>query len=228
MAINKHDWEHFLNQATVKLTGSSQNGLKAEAFDVLTEFFNDSSCWTTDISVPYQPNTMSYPLEVPEGRIIRLVGIADYGTTPPPTPIVPNPNVSFTPALISDDLKYLILKFAPTTSGFFQVRLVTNVALPTSREMVPQCPDWVLPVWHVGLLDGLLGKMMSQPAKAYSNATWAAYHLKRFRDAIARARIAKLRSNTNGAAAWQFPQQFRSQSQQSGVPAIGSANERSF
>lgn len=225
--IQQHYWDQLMNQATVKMTGASAKGLAAEFYDVLTEFFNDSSIWTQDVTVPYTINTIRYPLFVPEGQMIRLSGVLDWGPTQPRRDIIPPNGASFVPALMAD-IGFLDIKNPPNTNGFFQVTLVCNTALPTDKQMMPEAPHWVLPIWHVGLLDGLLGKMMTQPNKSYSNLTQGAYHLKRFRDAIQRARVSKLRANTIGASAWRFPQQFRSTSQQSGVPAIGSANERSF
>lgn len=227
MAIQKHDFEQLMTQARVKLVGASDAGLKGELFDVFSEFLNDSSAWTQDLPVAYQPQKQDYPLFVSEGQIIRLNGVFDWGTTVPVPGGPPPANSVPVPALMPD-IGTLIVKNPPQASGYFLVTVTTNVALPTDRNMVPVAPDWLLPVWHVGLLDGLLGKMMTQPNKTYSNSTQGAYHLKRFRDAISRARVSKLRANTLGAQAWRFPQQFRTVSQQSGVPAIGSASERSF
>jgi hypothetical protein len=227
MAIRQTDLDQMLNQARVKLTGSSDAGLKGELFDVITEFLNDSSIWTQDVPLQYRAGVQVYPISVTSGQILRLVGIADWGTTvPTPTTVTPA-SAQFMPALMPD-VGTLVLKNPPNTVGNMLVTVVTNINLPTDKQMVPDAPDWLLPIWHVGLLDGLLGRMMLAPNKSYSNRETAAYHLKRFRDAIARARVSKLRANTIGSAAWRFPQQFRSVSQQSGVPAIGSANERSF
>lgn len=225
--IQKQDWDQFMNQARVKLTGASDKGLFAEFYDVLSEFLNDSSIWTQDVTVPYLPNVISYPLFVPEGQMIRLSGVQDWGpSVPNPTTVAPN-GTAFVPALMVD-IGTLVLKNPPPNSGYYNVTLICNTALPTDKNMVPDAPSWLLPIWHVGLLDGLLGKMMTQVNKSYSNKGQGEYHLRRFRDAIQRARVSKLRANSNGASAWRFPQQFRSTSQQSGVPAIGSANERSF
>jgi hypothetical protein len=225
--INKPDWEQFLHQAQVKLTGASEAGIKGEFYDVLSEFLNDTSIWTHDVTVPYQTNVISYPLFVPEGQMIRLSGALDWGPSiPTETTIAPN-GTSFVPALMPK-IGTLVLKNPPNNTGYLQVTLVVNTSLPTDRHMIPVAPHWLLPIWHTGLLDGLLGKMMTTPNKSYSDKGQGAYHLRRFRDAITRARTSKLRANTNGASAWRFPQQFRSLSQQSGVPAIGSANERSF
>ena len=231
MPIAKQDFEQLMTQAVAKLVGVAEGALRAEFYDVLTEFFNDSSCWTEHVTFQYQPNIIGYPLNVSEGQIIRLNGVGDWGPVTPPgltTTITPGlPGPLFMPALMPH-IGLVILQNIPDRQGYAQALFTLNCSLPPSRDGVPIAPDWVLPVWHVGLLDGLLGKMMTSPNKSYSNLQQGTYHLKRFRDAIARARVSKLRANTLGSGAWRFPQQFRALSQQSGVPAIGSSNERSF
>lgn len=225
--IREIDFTQMMNQARIKLVGASDAGLKGEFYDVLSEFLNDTSIWTEDVTVPYLQNVISYPVIVNEGQIIRLACVNDWGPTQPARGQRP-PNGDLFVSALMPDLGDLVLAKPPSNNGFYNVTVVVNTALPTDKKMIPEAPHWLLPVWHVGLLDGILGKMMTQPNKSYSNTTQGGYHLKRFRDAIQRARVSKLRANTLGATAWRFPQQFRSTSQQSGVPAIGSANERSF
>lgn len=229
--IRQADFEQFMNQAQVKLVGASTDGLKGEFYDVLSEFLNDSSIWTQEVTIVYQPNQRSYQVFVPEGQIIRLTGVSDWGPLVPLSLTAPIP--SGTPAplpapALMPEIGIVTVKNVPSVQGYYQAQFVCNTKLPAGKDMVPEAPEWIMPIWHVGLLDGLLGKMMTSPSKSYSNTAQGAYHLKRFRDAIARARVSKLRANTVGSQAWSFPQQFRSLSQQSGVPAIGSANERSF
>lgn len=226
MAIAKQDFDQLMNQARVTLVGASETGLRGALYDVLSEFFNDSSCWTQDIEVPAVPGTRHYPLVVNEGQIIRLVGV---GTAAPPSGSGINalPQGIAIPALMPN-IGELVLRHSPASAITYVAQVVTNVSLPTAKDQYPIAPDWVLPIWHVGVLDGLLGKMMLQPNKSYSSSTSAVYHLKRFRDAIGRARVSKLRANTNGAQAWRYPQQFRANTQQSGVPSVGSSNERIF
>jgi hypothetical protein len=214
MAILETDFTQLMNQARVTLLGSSDAGLKGAFYDVVSEFLNDSSIWTQDVDFAVIPASHSYQVSVNEGQILRLVGVAAADNT-------------FIPALMPE-LGTIVLQHAPNTNATYTATFVTNIALPTTKQAIPLAPDWLLPVWHVGLLDGLLGKMMIQPNKSYSNLQQGAYHLKRFRDAIGRARVSKLRANTIGSAAWRFPQGFRTVSQQGGVPSIGTGNERVF
>lgn len=228
MPIAKHDFEQMMNQARVTLVGSSDAGLKGAFYDVCSEFLNDSSSWTQDVQINAIPTRRNYPLQVAEGQVIRLVGVST-----PPTPDGQASNSTTVPAgvfiaALMPDVGTVQLAIAPIAATTYVATVVTNVALPTDKNAIPIGPDWLLPVWHVGLLDGLLGKLMMQPAKSYSDKVTGAYHLKRFRDAIARARVSKLRASTNGAQAWRFPQQFRSDSQQGGVPSTGGGSERTF
>jgi hypothetical protein len=214
MALRKIDVEQLFNEARVQLVGVSEGGLRGSFYDVMAEFFNDSSCWTQGVPIAVVPGTWCYSAAVPEGQIIRMVGVSDL-------------NCNFVPALMPE-VGVVQLKYPPNTAQTYNAQFVTNVALPNGRDELPIAPHWVLPIWHVGILDGILGKMMGQVNKSYSNPASSAYHLKRFRDAIARARISKLRANTDGAQAWRFPQSFRTAGQQGGVPAIVSGTERTF
>jgi len=222
--INKQDWEQLIAQAQAQLTGAGIAALKNEMYDVLSEFLNDSSAWTemvpfnvipsTGVTSTGAPNNIAYPVQVTEGQIIRLAGVIDSNGTPQPA--------------LMFDIGTITLKFPVNVTQVFTAALVKNVYLPLTKDSIPQGPDWLLPIWHVGLLDGILGKMMNTPGRSYTNADKATYHLKRFRDAIARARVSKLRANTVGSQAWAYPQGFRTRSQQGGVPTVGNGNERSF
>ncbi len=208
------DVTQLLNRAKTMLVGVADPMLRTELFDVLSEFFNDSSSWTELITLNVNSTTTRYLLTPTEGQIIRLESVLDG-------------NLSRVPALMAD-VGTLILAHAPNATTQYFVTVTKNVCLPNTKDMTPIGPDWVLPLWHVGILDGLLGKLMNQLAKPYSNTEKAAYHLKRFRDAIARARVSKQRANTRGTQAWRFPGGWNSHSQQSGVPSFGSNGERTF
>lgn len=215
--INKQDYEQLLTQTASKLTGASSGALKNELYDVLSEFLNDSSAWTEDVAFPVLGDNVTrvYPVQVTEGQIVRLAGVVDSNGTSEPA--------------LMFDIGTVTLQYPANTSQVFTATFVKNVYLPLTKDDIPIGPDWLLPIWHVGLLDGLLGKMFNTPARAYSNDTKAIYHLKRFRDAISRARVSKLRANTLGSQAWAFPQGFRTRTQQGGVPSGGSnGNERTF
>lgn len=203
MSIERQDFDRFMNEARVKLPGASDTGIKLELFQVLGEFFHDSSAWTQNINVNILPNVVDYDLVPDEGRIIRLAGVVDANNTPQ--------------GALMPSFGTLSIEFPQQTPQVWTATVVLDVDLPTTRDAIPIAPYWVLQVYSRTIMDGLLGKMMGQLAKSYSNTNLSTYHLRRFRDGIAMARTANLRRNTIGSQAWGFPQSYRSRGQRGGV-----------
>jgi len=208
MAIAKQDFEQLMNQARVKLPGASEGGLKGEFFDTLDEFVSDSNCWMEWIPLTIQPGTLEYTVQpTTGGQIFRLVFIYDQ-------------NFIGYPAILEHFRPpgaVIRLVWPQNTTLAVKVVVVKKITLPTTTENIPDAPDWLLPTYHRAILDGLLGRMMGQQAKSYSNDKLSTYHLKRFRDGIAMAKVATMRSNLFGGQAWRFPRNFRTNSQRGGV-----------
>jgi hypothetical protein len=115
----------------------------------------------------------------------------------------------------------LQLTEVPGAAATYAVTVVLNVSLPFDKNGFPIVSDWVLQIYSTGILDGLLGRMMMQPNKSYTNVQAATYHLKRFDGVINQARVAALRQNAFGTQAWVYPQLFRTSGQRGGV-SVGS------
>jgi len=206
MALDPREVSQLLTQAQIKLTGASESGIKAELYDVLKEFFGDSSCWQEDINfLPLSGVDLYLLAPALDGQIIRLVGTWDDKGSPV--------------AAFMRDFGSLQLLFQPQVDATvnFTARVVKTVTLPISRDALPIAPDWTLRVYSVHILDGLIGRMMAQQQKTYSNNTLSAYHLKRFRTGIQLAKVAAERANLKGAQSWSFPRGWGSKSQRGGV-----------
>ncbi len=236
--IDKAQFENLMNQARVKLTGASDVGIKAELYQVLKEFFYDSNSWTETIELPITPEIRCYKL-VPRygGKIIKLIGVVDSFKAPVGAfmprfgelELAHAPRYSGSAAgAVSPPYPYgfspLYVLATGSTGPFdpgwiYHVHVIKNLDWQTTRDMVPICPDWVLSVYEVTILDGLLGKMMTQQNKSYTDKETGLYHLRRFRTGIQQAKAAALHQNTMGAQNWRFPLQggWRSRTQLGGV-----------
>lgn len=192
MPLIKDDFEHLMNQVRIECTGSSDAGIKAKFFDTLMEFFTDSNSWTEQLSVTATAGVQTFALTPQEGgKIIRLVGVFDPNLVP---------QQAFMPTF-----GVLSLVHAYTNTTALSVIVSKTVVRPTTRDGVPDAPDWTLSVFYSYVLDGVLGKMMAEPGKTYSNQPNSSYHLKRFRTGIQMVRVAASRNNTYGAQSWRFP-----------------------
>lgn len=207
------DWDQLMNQARVKLLGASDAGIKGELFDVLHEFFTESSWWTEDIAVAIVlPDPSLYQITPTGGQIVRLAGVVDPNNVPQP-------------AILGDDLTSVQFAHQYNTAQTMTAVVVKSVVLPTDRSGFPPVPSNFIQRWHTVVLSGVLGAMMGQIAKSYSNETGSTYHLRRFQNGKAQARVEKLRRNTIGTQAWTYPQGLSSGTQRGGT-SLG--NDLSF
>lgn len=207
MTARTVDVDALLNQCRVKLVGASDAQLKAEVFDTLREFFIDSNAWVESIAVPIVADTQDYTVIPTAGFIVRLAGVVDE-------------NGIAQPADFGD---YGILHFRNSynNTATFYAYVVLTVARPTDKDGIPEFPDWVLPLWHDTVLNGVLGRMMQSPNKSYSDPKAGMIHEAKFKNGVAAARVAANQRRTIGMSSWRYPQTFATRSQRGGV-SIGS------
>ncbi len=234
MALDKDDFEDFMNQCRSRLTGASDAGIKAALFEILKEFFKDSLSWRHHIWLAVTSGTQEYRLTPRDGgQIIQLFGVIDGNKTPVAAFMPefgrllvrwPIQVTTIMPANWDDDIAWTA---SPNPANPWLVSFAENVKKPTTRDNIPVAPEWVLKVYSSYILDGVLGWLMSEPNKSYSNDTKSAYHLRRFRTGIQAARTAAARQNTFGAQTWAYPRGWESRSQRM-FAAIGFPGERVF
>jgi len=195
-------WAKVFGNAQVMLTGASADQIKVVLFDTLAEFFGDSNCWKENIDIVVVPNTYDYPIPVRTGRILRLAGVVDQNLTPQ-NAIMPT-------------IGTVRFQFGYSNTQTMTVTVIKTVTDPLEC-FPPHIPDWVLPAHHLTIQHGLVGNVMTIPGEAFSNPQQAMFHLQKFRDGIAGARVAGMKANTFGAQTWAYPQQFRVDGQRGGV-----------
>ena len=101
-----------------------------------------------------------------------------------------------------------MLAYGPSTNDTYYCRVALTVSDPTTREGDPQVPDWALDKYGVDLMEGLVGRMMMQPAKPYTAKQDGLFHMKNYISARSDAKIEAAHQNVYGGQAWQFPKQF--------------------
>ncbi len=214
MSASVAEWTRLMNQARVKLTGVSDAALKGELFDVMQEFYDSSSSWIEALTINVIPNVTLYDLLPTNGQAIRIMGVAEIDPANPLTP--PHSRGGIMP-----NFGQINLTEIPGKATTYQVAVALNVSLPVDKNGFPVTSDWALSIYSTGILDGLLGRMMMQPNKSYSNNTAGLYHLKKFAAVITQARVATLRNNAFGTQTWRYPQSFATSGQRGGV-SVGS------
>ena len=139
-------WVKLIGQAQVILTGASDAELKVQLFDTLQEFFDGSNCWCEPIKFTVVPDYLEYHLVPLTGRILRLLGVVDQNSIA---------QQAVMPTIGVVRFLYPYTNVQPMTAT-----VVKNVTDPFLCHP-PHIPDWVLPVHGLGILNGLLGSMMT-------------------------------------------------------------------
>lgn len=208
MPIARQDLEHLLTQVMINAVGASEDGIKAAMYDAMFEFFRETQAWTENIPVTREADVADYKVVPADGgRVIGLAGVLDSNSIPVPANMPTFGTVHF--------------RNAPSSADTVTATVVKNVQRPVGRDLIPDAPDWVLSIYYHVILAGILGKLMSQPDKSYSNTQLAALHMREFSDGISMASVDMLRRNTIGTQAWRFPSGGGSQ-------RGGSSGDRSF
>ena len=194
----------LMDHTQIRLPGALDSVIRLELFALMNDFFQGSNIWFEDIPfdvVPYDgpiianPEAFTYDLVPIMGSITRLSGVRDsQGSTRSASMPV---------------LGQVLLNEAPQDADTYTARVFLTVTDPVSRDGTPQFPDWILNKYGGDILNGLMGRMMSQLAKPYSNLQLANVHLRQFRAATMQAKVEASRQNLYRAQNWRYPQAFR-------------------
>jgi len=196
----------ILASAKALLMGASDNHLIITLHRTLKEFFDDSNCWTENIGVMVVPNTLDYQIRPITGEIIRLQAVIDQ-------------NNVLQAAILNQDLDTLHFLYPYNNVQPMTAIVSKNVVSPyrDGKPFVPFIPKEIYRNYGIGILDGLIGWMMSDDGQSYSNPQKGMGRLMRFRNTIAKARTAASHGNVLGGQSWAYPQGFRVTSQKGGV-----------
>jgi len=195
--------ERLIKNARISLPGSLDDAILLEFFNVMDQFFRESSIWTEGIpftAYPHEPLGTVYYIE-PESvsTIVRLISVS-------------NVNGFAQRCLMSVPGEITFMYSPPSQEPDVDYTYTAEVALsitdPVQRDGYPEFPQWMLEKYHTGILSGLIGRMMAQPAKPYSNLQLAQAHMAAFRKTISVAGTESLHRNVNNAQAWVFPRSF--------------------
>lgn len=212
-ALAQRGMQYLVDRCRVELLGASTALILAKMYDVMDEFFNDSSLWQEVLEGNFIGNATRYylvPQHHPAGVIFRLDGVYDLNGFPVPA-AMPEP-------------PFLQLAYPPNQPNPAFVRVIKTCAVPPPGE-APHVPYWVFAQYTPYLMAGLLSKMQLQPDRPYTDVKTAQVNHYKFREGVMNARVNALRRNGFGKNSWIYPQQFRTTSQQGGVSVGNNYNE---
>jgi len=176
------------NMAKIRLPGALDDGINLELAATLTEFFDRTNVWQEEVSIAVEADVTDYTISPSDGLVKRLMNV------------VTDDDIPVSALLKMPDT--LELRFAPSQTDTY----VATVALTSDAARPLAVPDWLFSTYQLELLDGVLGRMMAQPAKPYSNQTLSVFHMRKFDAGVSNARSATRHGNGYGRQTWRYPQ----------------------
>lgn len=199
MALDTDNYDPIVQNCLVSLPGALVGAVQMEFFNVLDSFCRVSNAWQEKIDVPLDPTSVEIGDDVPitptEGQIFRLLVTLDANEMERQANM-PIPGV-------------LQFRELPGSTETWVAVVALTVERPVdSGTNMPEIPDWFLQQYREAFTHGIMGRMMAQPAKPYSNATLGKFHWGKFQQLTAQARTDVSHANRYGANTWAFPRQF--------------------
>lgn len=197
------EMDRLMDNARVRLPGALDSAIQAELLTVMDTFFKHTNCWTEEVEINVgpasgtpvtEPDNYTFAFATANGTPIRLLYVVNADGQPMRASM-PIPGE-------------IAVAYLPNQPETWTAKVVLTVETTVTSEGYPSFPNWVLEKWGSELLDGLLGRMMSQPAKPYSSLQTGALHYRMFRNLLSRAKTETARQNTYAAQPWRFPQTF--------------------
>ena len=174
------------------LPGALKDAIRHKMFSVVDELCKFGGIWKDEQTLHLKVNKTDYDI-VPEygGKIVRLDSVKDM-TDAPIAASLPFPGV-------------LRMGEAPTVAYDVVVTTVCTITDPIRNDKFPNMPEWLLDQHNDTIKHGIVGYMMLEPSKPYSNSSLATYYMRKFRNYIATARANVEAGHVTSQQNWTFP-----------------------
>jgi hypothetical protein len=183
--------QRIVNNAQVHLPGAIEAVFKQELYNVCDEFFKTTNAWQELVPFTTIQDKRVYEVVPTVGIFVRLMEVKD--------------GEDFPRAAVMDQDMFVVLRDSPTGGSNYMAALAVTCVDPTKRDGWPEVPVELLSKYYDAMTEGLLGRMMLQPAKPYSNPEIGTLHQRRFHNIMAIARTDVLHASTYNVQNWRFP-----------------------
>ena len=200
----------LMDSARIQLPGALQGAMNLAFFDVLKHFLQRTNAWQDEITFSATPSVWDYALTPNQTATINRLLWVEGARATTQDASGPIQNGYLTQPGQAANLR---IATPPSSAETWYAHVAYSVADPTGGEGVPSVPDWLIEKYQDVLQEGLLERMMIQPAKPYANAQGAMLHGRRYRQGAILARAEVKHGFVSGANNWTFPQTYKTRTQ---------------
>jgi hypothetical protein len=198
--------ERLLANLRTQLPGALDGTLRLEIFNTVSTFCRESNTWQETQSFNTKVGKQLYEVtaEAPDAYYNVLLNLEAYDPTDENGEVTtPIPIAAWFDAPTSLKLRYVPTEVQRLRGTFSVVPRATD-----RMDQYPAIPEAFWDKYHDAFIEGVLSRMMSQPAKPYSNERLGIFHGRRFKAATSMAKNDKYNGDVRGGQNWSFPQVF--------------------
>lgn len=190
--------DRLMDNLRVKLPGAIDPLIKTELWNTLNDACREGHLWRETIDVPLVEGEVAYEVAPAGAEVVHVYGVS-HATLDVTGTVYDNGMVV---------LRNRTPLFSDTTTPLF-VDAALTPSLDAGADIENLIPADMWSTHHNMLVDGVIGRMMGQVAKPYSNPALAAYHLRSYRSQMVEARRRIKTGGIPGAQTWRYPRWAR-------------------
>jgi len=201
----------WTNLLLPRLPGASKTLVEAEIVKTIENFCRDSTAWRDTLyGFDVTAGQREISVIVDDGSQLKVVGLlrvyynqkqlTQYSHTPWET----STNYPSGWTTKPGDPSTIMLSTIPIVTDANSIDVLAYLRPVDPVNITVDMTLLTEDFWEI-IFDGVMGRMLSQNDKPYSNATSAAYHLSRYRHGTRKARDMANRGFTGNAQNWVFP-----------------------
>lgn len=186
------DYQAILDLSRVRLPGALDGVILLELQRLLDDICDKTNAWVEQVAFQSVVGQVSYEVFPVQGDPIRLMNVVDSA----------DPAIARPWDVYMGYPNTLQFRTAPSTAQTYYA----NISVMPDDDFPVTVPTWFWSKYHGMIVDGILGRMMSQIAKPYSSPANAKMHTAAFNSAVNSARVEALRRYRFRGQGWLFPQ----------------------
>lgn len=220
----------LIDDVRTECSGVLDGALRRILFNILREFFRRSNIWLFEMPIYIIPTTNDYVLNTCQhADVVRLMILGkperalsipiEYVPGSPPQFLkfdiasnetqIPYYRIPRDGGLLNAGVRCPILRIGwnPGSNDTWIATLSMSVADPVDADGLPSgMPDWIIEKYFDYISCGVIGKLMLQANKPYSNPKLAEYHMRKFHEGVGLARTENRHMFNYSGQRWVFPQ----------------------
>jgi len=185
----------------LNLPGALDGVVEMEIANTLDEFLSKTNAWTAEMPLRVKDNKQNYSVKPAGGSVVRLIGVLDD-----------NPDMDIWVPASMPSLDIIALRNNPGRSATFRAFVALK---PSPNKGLEDIPEWIYENHRLPIQHGVIGRMMSHPAKPYSNERLAIYNMRKFHAMTAQVRAEKSQEYLYRGQVWCYPRNFARGTQRS-------------